>query len=107
MWLKMDVSRPGLVTSNALSDSLKQTYMHGYLHSCMAQEGLTREKCEVMRFANLESLRVPFWLALISLVSVVILQTLNVYWLTRMIKTVRARFEDVARGEYKPDRKRQ
>ena len=63
-------------------------------------------QCEVMQFAQQPSLGVPLWLAVVSLISIVILQSLNVYWLRRMIETVRSRFDGVAHDERKPSRKK-
>ena len=49
------------------------------------------ERAEVMRFT--QDLAVPVWLAVIYLGSNVVLNTLNFYWFSKMIETVRKRFE--------------
>lgn len=54
--------------------------------SCVAAQG------EVMKFVGPDS-ELPYWLIVVYLVSNVVLNALNWYWFSKMIETVRKRFE--------------
>ena len=103
----MDVDRSGPAAGNDDPSSMsKGTYGLQDWHACVEKGASTVAQCEIMQFVHHLSLGVPLWLAVVSLISIVILQSLNVYWLRRMVETVRSRFEGVAQDERKPSRKK-
>lgn len=51
----------------------------------------TSDRSEMMRFANNQS--IPLWLALAYLTSNIVLNGLNWFWFTKMIETLRKRFD--------------
>ena len=56
-----------------------------------AQTGTVHPQGEVMRFANEKT--VPLWLAAAYMASNITLNILNIYWLGKMVSTIRKRFD--------------
>ncbi len=103
MWLMLHVDRPEPAAHIGRSNPVNATHVPLDRYSCLGKAESTMAQCEVMQFVDQASLGVPFWLALVSLMSIIILQSLNVYWLGRMIRTLRKRFDSLAPDEYKKD----
>lgn len=59
----------------------------------MGKESCLIGQSEVMKFAHSGTPAVPMWLAATYLASNIVLHSLNFYWFSRMIETVRKRFE--------------
>lgn len=73
--------------------SMESIFVPGNGEICMGKESCLIGQSEVMKFAHSGTPAVPMWLAATYLASNIVLHSLNFYWFSRMIETVRKRFE--------------
>ncbi|RMD43206.1 hypothetical protein DV735_g1896, partial [Chaetothyriales sp. CBS 134920] len=98
VWNVMQATKPGL-------RDLLSLFVPRNAEFCLTDRTCFEAQAEVFKYAAVAISRpAPAWMALTYLASNMILHVLNFYWFSRMIETVRKRFEGKEHDEFKHER---